>query len=87
MREYPFEDFWRGRVLALGYRLSSKVIITKPEVVEQAHLLGLTEEQYTFIPHPLDETKYCPGPSELRPELEGQGFDFVRCVLCATTGR
>jgi hypothetical protein len=45
MREYPFEDFWRGRVLALGYRLSSKVIITKPEVVEQAHLLGLTEEQ------------------------------------------
>lgn len=80
MREYPFEDFWRGRLLALGYRLSNKVIITNPDVVEQARLLGLEEDRYAFVPHPLDETKYTPGLSALRVELEQEGFDFV--VLC-----
>jgi glycosyltransferase involved in cell wall biosynthesis len=80
MREYPFEDFWRGRLLALGYRLSNKVIITNPDVVEQARLLGLEDDRYAFVPHPLDETRYCPGPSELRAEVERDGFDFV--LLC-----
>jgi glycosyltransferase involved in cell wall biosynthesis len=75
MRDIPFEDTWRGRLLALSYRQAAKVIITNADVVEQARLLGL--ENYVFIPHPLDETKYTPGPSELRAELEGQGFDFV----------
>jgi len=80
MREYPFEDFWRGRLLALGYRLSDRVIITNPDVVEQARLLGLEERSYTFVPHPLDETRYRPGPSELRAEGEWKGFDFM--LLC-----
>jgi glycosyltransferase involved in cell wall biosynthesis len=80
MREYPFEDFWRGRMLALGYRLSSKVIITNPDVVEQARRLGLQEDEYAFVPHPIDETKYCPGPSELRRAVVRDGFDFV--LLC-----
>jgi glycosyltransferase involved in cell wall biosynthesis len=80
MREYPFEDMWRGRLLALGYRLSSKVIITNADVIEQARLLGLEEDKYTFIPHPLDETRYCPGPSKLRAEVERDGFDFM--LLC-----
>ena len=80
MREYPFEDLWRGRLLALGYRLSSKVIITNPDVVEQARRLGLEEDEYAFVPHPIDETKYCPGPSELRGAVEREGFDFI--LLC-----
>jgi glycosyltransferase involved in cell wall biosynthesis len=80
MREYPFEDLWRGRLLALGYRLSSKVLITNADVVEQARLLSLEDDKYTFIPHPLDETKYCPGPSKLRAEVERDGFDFM--LLC-----
>jgi glycosyltransferase involved in cell wall biosynthesis len=46
--------------------------------VEQARLLGL--DNYVFIPHPLDETKYTPGLSKLRAELEAEGFDFV--LLC-----
>ena len=77
---YPFQDFWRGRLLALGYRLADQVIITNPDVVAQARLLGLEERSYTFVPHPLDETKYCPGPSELRAEVERDGFDFL--LLC-----
>jgi glycosyltransferase involved in cell wall biosynthesis len=80
MRDYPFQDFWRGRLLALGYRLSDRVIITNPDVVEQARLLGLEERRYTFVPHPLDETRYCPGPSDLRAEVERDGFDFL--LLC-----
>jgi glycosyltransferase involved in cell wall biosynthesis len=80
MREYPFQDTWRGRLLALGYRLSNKVIITNPDVVEQARLLGLSDDKYVFVPHPLDETKYCPGPSGLRAEVERDGFDFI--LLC-----
>jgi glycosyltransferase involved in cell wall biosynthesis len=80
MREVPFEDAWRGRLLGLGYHLSAKVIITNPDVPEQARILGLAESDYTFVPHPLDETKYTTGQSKLRRELEAEGFDFV--LLC-----
>jgi glycosyltransferase involved in cell wall biosynthesis len=80
MREYPFEDFWRGRLLALGYRLSDRVLITNADVVEQARLLALEEGSYAFVPHPLDETRYRPGLSELRAEVERDGFDFM--LLC-----
>ena len=79
MREMPFEENWRGRMLSLGYRLSDKVIITNPDVIEQARLLGL-DGKSVFIPHPLDETKYSPGPSKLRAEVEREGFDFL--LLC-----
>jgi glycosyltransferase involved in cell wall biosynthesis len=75
MREVPFEDGWRGRLLALAYRRASKVVITNPDVVAQARRLGV--ENYVFIPHPIDETKYTPGPSELRARLEAEGADFV----------
>jgi glycosyltransferase involved in cell wall biosynthesis len=75
MREIPFENTWRGRALALGYREAARVIITNADVVEQARLLGL--ENNVFVPHPLDETKYTPGPSRMRAELEGEGFDFM----------
>lgn len=80
MREVPFENSWRGRLLSLGYRMSAKTIITNADVVEQARRLGLEREDYVFIPHPLDETKYTSGPSKLRGELEAQGVDFV--LLC-----
>jgi glycosyltransferase involved in cell wall biosynthesis len=78
MRELPFEDTARGRLLALGYRQAAKVIITNPDVVAQARRLGV--ENYVFVPHPLDEEKYRPGPSQLRAELEAEGVDFV--LLC-----
>ena len=67
LRELPFEDTWRGRLLALAYRKAAKVVITNADVIGSAHRLGL--ENTVFIPHPVDETKYTPGPSPFRAEL------------------
>jgi glycosyltransferase involved in cell wall biosynthesis len=75
LREVPFEDAWRGRLLSLAYRRAAKVIITNPDVVGSAQRLGL--ENYVFVPHPVDEEKYRPGPSELRRQLEGEGWELV----------
>jgi glycosyltransferase involved in cell wall biosynthesis len=75
MREIPFEDSWLGRLLSLAYRRAASVVITNADVVGQARRLGI--ENYVFIPHPVDETKYTPGPSPLRAELEADGADFV----------
>jgi glycosyltransferase involved in cell wall biosynthesis len=75
MREIPFEDTWRGRLLALAYKEAAKVIITNPDVIAAARRLEL--ENFVFIPHPVDEEKYRPGPSELRRELEAQGHGLV----------
>jgi glycosyltransferase involved in cell wall biosynthesis len=67
LRELPFEDSWRGRLLALAYREAAKVVITNADVIGSAKRLGL--ENTVFIPHPVDETKYTPGPSPFRAEL------------------
>src|SRR3954447_3048715 len=67
MRELPFEDSWRGRLLSVAYRMAAKVVITNPDVIGSARRLGL--ENTIFIPHPVDETKYTPGASPLRAEL------------------
>lgn len=67
MREIPFEDSARGRLLALAYRQASRVLITNPDVLAAAQRLGLTNFQ--FIPHPVDETKYRPCSTPLRAEL------------------
>jgi glycosyltransferase involved in cell wall biosynthesis len=75
LRDVPFEDAWRGRLLSLAYRRAGKVIITNPDVVASARRLGL--ENYVFIPHPVDEEKYRPGPSELRGRLDAEGSDLV----------
>jgi len=75
MREIPFEDSWLGRLLSLAYRRAATTVITNADVVEQARSLGI--ENYVFIPHPLDEAKYTPGPSTLRVELEADGAGFV----------
>jgi glycosyltransferase involved in cell wall biosynthesis len=75
MREIPFQDTWDGRLLALAYSHAAKVVITNPDVVAQARQLGL--DNYVFIPHPIDEKKYTPGPSELGAQLEAEGADFI----------
>jgi glycosyltransferase involved in cell wall biosynthesis len=75
MREIPFEDSWLGRLLSLAYRRAASVVITNADVVMQARRLGI--ENYVFIPHPVDESKYTPGSSPLRAELEAGGADFV----------
>jgi len=75
MRELPYDDSWYGRLLSLAYREAAKVIITNPDVLASARRLGV--ERFVFVPHPVDETKYRPGPSELREQLEAEGWDFV----------
>src|SRR3989442_7541255 len=67
MRDIPFEHSGRGRLLTLAYRKAGRVIITNPDVVSAARRLGLTN--YLFIPHPVDETKYCPRQTTLRKML------------------
>ena len=78
MREIPFEHSWLGRLLTLAYRRAAAVVITNPDVLDQARRLGI--ENYVFIPHPLDERKYTPGPTPLRAKLEADGADFI--LLC-----
>ena len=75
MREIPFEDTPRGRLLSLAYRRAHKVIITNPDVIDAARRLQL--DNYVFIPHPVDEEKYTPGDSELGARLRAEGADFV----------
>lgn len=67
MREIPFEDSARGRLLSLAYRKAGRVLITNPDVIASARRLGL--QNFQFIPHPVDETKYCPRQSLLRAQL------------------
>jgi glycosyltransferase involved in cell wall biosynthesis len=71
LRDLPFEDSWRGRLLSLAYRRAAKVIITNADVLASAKRLGL--ENFTFIPHPVDETKYMPGTSRMGEELHANG--------------
>ena len=67
MRDIPFENSARGRLLSLAYRQAGKVVITNPDVITAARRLGL--KNFLFIPHPVDETKYRPLHTSLRGDL------------------
>ncbi|MAG37169.1 MAG: hypothetical protein CL878_13125 [Dehalococcoidia bacterium] len=67
MRTLPFEDTLQGRLLTLGYQLADACIITNPDVISSAKRLGL--RHYRFVPHPVDETKYCPGETRIADEV------------------
>lgn len=75
MRELPFEDSWRGRMLSVSYRRAGKVIITNADVRAAADRLGL--ENTVFIPHPVDEEKYTPGASRLGAQLRTEGAEPI----------
>ena len=75
LRELPFEDSFRGRLMSLAYLRADKVIITNADVISSVRRLGL--ENYVFVPHPIDELKYSPAPSQLRGALEAAGADLV----------
>lgn len=70
MREIPFENSARGRLLTLAYRKAARVLITNPDVITSAQRLGL--KNFQFIPHPVDETKYRPVRTSLRDRLVNQ---------------
>lgn len=67
MRDIPFENSSRGRLLTVAYKRAGKIIITNPDVIAAAQRLRLS--QYQFVPHPVDETKYRPCPTPLRNQL------------------
>jgi glycosyltransferase involved in cell wall biosynthesis len=75
LRDLPFRDSWMGRLLSLAYRAAGAIVITNPDVVESARRLGL--ENYVFVPHPVDETKYTPGRSEFRARIGLGASDVV----------
>jgi glycosyltransferase involved in cell wall biosynthesis len=75
LREIPFEDTPRGRLMSLAYLLADRVLVTNADVIESIRRLGLGN--YVFVPHPIDETKYRPGPSELGRRLREEGAEFV----------
>jgi len=72
----PLRDMIFGRLspyppglLRAAFEYANYVVLTNPDVRDAAEQLGV---QYVFIPHPIDETKYCPGPSQIREELEAK---------------
>jgi glycosyltransferase involved in cell wall biosynthesis len=75
LRELPFQDSWAGRLLSLAYRSARAIVITNPDVIDSARRLGL--DNYVFVPHPVDETKYTPGRSEFRDRIGLQSSDVV----------
>jgi ubiquinone/menaquinone biosynthesis C-methylase UbiE/glycosyltransferase involved in cell wall biosynthesis len=70
MRELPFEDSALGRLLALAYRAAPHVVITNPDVISAARQLGL--ENYSFVPHPVDEDVWTPSTPDDRRQLHRQ---------------
>ena len=75
LRDIPFEDTSRGRMMSLSYRLAHKVIVTNADVIGAIRVLGL--DNTVFVPHPIDEQKYSPGDSTLRAELAAGGAELV----------
>ena len=61
MREFPFENSARGRLYALALKKAERIFITNADCNLAAERLGL--KHYTFVPHPVDEELYQPGPS------------------------
>jgi len=68
MRDIPFEDSVRGKLLTAAYQQAERVVITNPDVIAAANRLGVNN--WVFIPHPVDEGKYTPGSSTIRRTLE-----------------
>lgn len=76
LREFPFEDSARGRLYALCVQKAEKVIITNADCIRSAKRLGLTN--YCFIPHPVDDERYCPRETALRHQLRAEhGCDWI----------
>jgi glycosyltransferase involved in cell wall biosynthesis len=75
LRDIPFEDSWRGRLLSAAYREAAAVVITNADNIAAARRLGL--ENYQFVPHPLDQEKYSPGVSTFADEYRRKGAELV----------
>ena len=76
LRDFPFENSARGRLYALAVKRAERVLITNADCNRAADRLGLTN--YTFVPHPVDESLHKPGDSALRERLKREhGVDHL----------
>jgi glycosyltransferase involved in cell wall biosynthesis len=76
MREFPFEESARGRLYALALKKAERIFITNADCNRAAERLGL--KHYTFIPHPVDEELYRPGPSPIGDRWRRErGCEFI----------
>lgn len=60
MREFPFQHSALGRTTMFAYKTAFANIITNADAIHNAKRMGL--DNYVFIPHPVDDTKFCPKP-------------------------
>lgn len=76
MRDFPFEDSRNGRWISLAYKKARKIVITNADSILAAKRIGLSNIE--FIPHPIDEAKFCPQATLLSAELRNRyGCDFI----------
>jgi len=76
MREHPFMGETVGKLLALAYKKAHKNIITNGDSIHAIKRLGL--DNYVFIPHPVDDTKFRPRETTLRKKLQDEyGCSFI----------
>lgn len=70
---------YNSQLLRASYEMADWVVLTNPDIIEIVKQLGL--QNYSFIPHPIDETVYSPGPSKVRAALEAQWGEDVVIIL------
>lgn len=81
LRSMIWENSVRGKLLQCAYKNADWIVVTNADTKESLERLGV--KHYSFIPAPVDETKFCPGDSLLRKALEAQyGRDII--ILFAT---
>lgn len=67
---------YNPQLLKASYKMADCVILTNPDIKPIAEKLQI--KNYVFVPHPVDETRYAPGPSGIRADLESRyGQDIL----------
>jgi len=66
-------------LLRASYEWADRVVLTNPDTQPIAEELGL---RYVFIPHPVDEGKFHPGPSAMRSQLENTFGNDLLILFC-----
>ena len=56
MREFPFQESSLGRKVMFAYKSAFTNIITNADAIHNVQRMGLNN--YVFIPHPVDDTKF-----------------------------
>lgn len=55
LRELPFEDTTRGRLINKGYCGASRIFVTNTDYATQKRRLAVPDERLVFLPHAFDE--------------------------------